>query len=561
MKRWAACLLVLPACSGELSAPSPTGDAVVAPNGDPNGDPEPSNPVVPPDLPAVAEPEFPAPRPQLARLSHDQYVASVEDALGVDASAAAAGFRSDSGGGGFLFDNPVDLQVDDALWDGYRRAAGQLAGDVLANAATMTELTAGAADQTDVARAQALIEEAGLRLHRRPLDQAQIQAYMDVFQEGAGEGFESGAELVLSAMLQSPLFLYRIETEGLQEDGVTYLDAWELASRLSFFLWNTGPDAALRAAAADGSLLRTETLAAQAARMLADPRAESVVLSFHEQLLKVANYDGIDPNPTFFPDAPDELPQLAREETRRFIGMLFEEGRSYRDFMTSNETFVEAELAQLYGLEGDFGAEFERVTLPEGQRNGLFTQIGFLASNASGVNPSIIHRGVFLNNYVTCNKLNPPPADIPPLPPSMGRTNRETVRDHTEQPGTSCEGCHGSFINPFGYAFESFDAVGRWRSEDNGVPVDTTATPVIGGEMVPVQGAVDLTEQMAALPAVHACFAEHWVSYAFGQPAADEDQTLIARLGAASLEGTSIREMIVEIVTSRPFRSRAVGSS
>lgn len=560
MKRWAACLLFVSACSGELAAPSSVDDGVVVPGGGGGGG-TPSNPVVPPDVPEVAAPEFPAPRPQLARLSHDQYVNAVQDAFDIDATDAAAGFRSDSGGGGFLFDNPVDLQVDDALWDGYRRAAGELAGDVLANAATMAELTAGAADDSDAARARALVQEAGLRLHRRPLTPDQVEAYMAVFETGAPESFESGAELVLSAMLQSPLFLYRIETEGLTEDGLVYLDAWELASRLSFFLWNTGPDAQLRAAAADGSLLRTETLAAQAARMLADPRAESVVLSFHEQLLKVANYDGISPNPTFFPDAPEDLPQLALEETRRFIGMLFEEAQGYRELMTSNETFVEEELAQLYGLEGDFGAEFQRVTLPENRRNGLFTQIGFLAANASSVNPNIIHRGVFLNNYVVCNKLNPPPADIPPLPPSMGRTNRETVRDHTEQPGTSCAGCHTAFINPLGYAFEGFDAIGQWRTEDNGVPVDTTASPMIGGDMVPVQDALELTEQMANLPTVHACFAEHWVSYAFGQPAKDEDDTLVARLGAASMEGASIRDLVVEIVKSRPFRSRTAGGA
>ncbi|MEM6369853.1 MAG: DUF1592 domain-containing protein [Myxococcota bacterium] len=554
MKRWAACILVLTACSGELAGPS---REVVDPVGSGRpSDGDPSTPDVVPDVPMVAQPEFPAPRPQVARLSHDQYVNSVQDAFGVDASAAAQGFRSDSGGGGFLFNNPVDLEVDDALWDGYRRAAGQLARDILANQATMEGLTAGAVDTGEAARAMALIQEAGLRLHRRPLTEDQVQAYLSVYQAGADEGFDSGAELVLSAMLQSPRFIYRVETNGLSEDGVIFLDAWELASRLSFFLWNSGPDAALRAAAADGSLLQTASLEAQTARMLADPRAESIVLSFHEQLLKVVNYDGISPNPTFFPDAPDNLPELAREETRRFLSMLFGEAQGYREFLTSNETFVEQELAALYELEGDFGAEFRRVSLPENRRNGIFTQIGFLAANSSSVNPNIIHRGVFLNNYVVCNTLNPPPADIPPLPPSMGRTNRETVRDHTEQAGTSCQGCHAPFINPLGYAFESFDAIGRWRTEDNGFPVDTTAEPFIGDAMVPVQGALELTEQMASLPTVHACFAEHWVSYAFGQPAADEDQTLIDRLGTASLEGASIRELIVEVVKSRPFRSR-----
>jgi hypothetical protein len=492
----------------------------------------------------------------LVRLTHEQYVNSVRDTLGFDATSLATGFRSDAGGGGLVFTNRADLTVDGILWDGYRRAAEDIAAGVMAEAGLRSAMLSGTEDAaTDEARATAAIERVGGQLHRRPLSPDDVTAYLDVFRSAAEDGFDAGMELVLTAMLQSPYFLYRVESAGTPVEGLVELDDYELASRLSYFLWNTTPDPELLDAAAAGALQTPEQLRTQAERLLADPRAAAVFVAFHEQLLKVKEYADIDPNPTFFPDVTDRLPELAREETDRFLRMLFDEGRSYRDFLTSTETFVEPDLAALYGLE-NVGPDWQRVTLPPDQRAGYFTQIGWLASNATSVNPDSIHRGVFLTNTIACNALNPPPDNIPPLPPPMGRTNRETVEQHTEQEGSTCAVCHAGLINPFGFAFERFDAVGQRRSTDNGFAVDSTAEPYLDDGPVRVSGALELAQSMADSEAVHACYAKHWVEFAFGRAEAREDEPLVSRLGALSRGGSPIRDLILEVVLSRPFRTR-----
>ncbi|MGF1508251.1 MAG: DUF1592 domain-containing protein [Myxococcota bacterium] len=558
----------LVACDAGLGEPvvpggSPGGPISGGPNG-PNGPSGPNGPggsggsPVLPDAPVTPEPELPAKSTQLVRLTHDQWVNTVNDALGYDASALAETFRSDAGGGGLRFENRADLTVDEILWDGYRRASEEVAQAVLQNSGLRDALFADVPQAgTDSERATAFINSVGARLQRRPLSADDVNVYLQVFQVGAEQGFDAGIELALAAMLQSPLFLYRVESTGTPVNGIIALDGYEVASRLSYFLWNTMPDQALLSAASDGSLLTTEGIRTQAERMLADPRAEQVFLDFHDQLLEVYRYDRIDPNDAVFPDVTDRLPELAQEETNRFLSMLFAEAGDLRRFLTSTETFVERELASLYGLSGSFSDQFQRVTLPADQRAGYFTQVGYLASHATSVNPDIIHRGVFLTNAIACNQLNPPPDDIPPLPPAMGRTNRETVEQHTEQEGSSCIVCHGGLINPFGFPFESYDAVGQLRTTDNGFPVDTTAAPILDGEPVPVSDAVELAQELAASNGVHACYAKHWIEFAFGRIQQTEDGPLIDRLAQNSMGGASIRALILDVVTSQPFRTRA----
>ena len=560
MRRLVFPLLLATACAADLGSPSEpeAGEGGSSLPGRPPGQPgQPGQPGLP-DLPPTPREEPAGIMPRLIRLSHTQWSNSIQDVLGFDARGTAEMLRSDAGGGGFLFEARTDLSVDDVLWEGYRRAADEVARGVVQDAALLSPLLSEAPDgASDEERARALIEAVGPRLLRRPLSETDAAAYLDVFRAGASDGFESALELMLSAFLQSPRFLYRVELDGQTVGDQLFVDAHALAARLSYFIWNTTPDDALLAAAADGTLLDLEVLEAQARRLLEDPRATEVVQRMHETLLKTDRYDGISPNPTFFPDVTDRLPELAREETQRFLRALYDEDLGYREMMTSRTTFVEENLAELYGLEGNFGSEFQRVELPESERSGLFTQIGFLASNASSVNPDSIHRGVFMNNYIVCNPVNPPPDDIPPLPPTMGRTNRETVEMHTEQPGSSCEGCHGPYINPFGFAFESYDAVGGFRTMDGDHPVDTRVEPFINGVMTPVSGALELTQVLADHPTAHACFAEHWVEYGLGRPRTTAEDAVIDRLGELSRSGASIKELLVAFATSQPFRARS----
>lgn len=549
------------ACTAAIGEPTP-------PMGSPGGPPGPSGGPGPgPGTDAGAGPaplaEEPAPSVRYTRLSHEQWANAVRDLLRLDqVPAMAADFRADPSQSGFIFDgNAEAMEVDQVLWSSYQLAAGDLAESITADGAQLARILPPDTGDPD-ARARALITELGLRAHRRPLTAAEVERYLVIYRAGATlydgvPAFEAGVRLVLEALLQSPYFLYRIETSASPAGELIPLEPFEIASRLSFVLWNTMPDDALFAAAASGTLADPAQRETLVRAMIDDPRAEAVVGRFHAQLLRVSKFASIAPASSVYAGS-GRLPELARQENELFVRDIFASGRGYSHLLTSSETFVNDELAAIYGLSGNFGASFEKASLDPAQRKGVFTQVGFLAANATGVAPDPIHRGVFLTERIACNPLSAPPANIPPLPPPNGRTNRETVEDHTETPGTICASCHAILINPFGFPFESYDAVGRVRTEDNGFPVNTQADPLIGGERTPVTGAIDLIDRLAASEAAHECYAQHWVEFAAGRPEHPKDHGLVAKLGSASRGGASIKGMLLSLVTSPAFLNRSV---
>lgn len=179
------------------------------------------------------------------------------------------------------------------------------------------------------------------------------------------------------------------------------------------------------------------------------------------------------------------------------------------------------------------------------------------AEYAARENTLFVRDVVFLSERILCRKIGAPPANIPPLPAPEGRTNREVVTSHTDAPGTACASCHSNLINPLGFPFEGFDAIGRYRTTDNGHPVNASTSPRIDGETVQVRDALDLSDALAASESVHACYARHWVEYLHGRPFADEDGPLVERLGKRSKEGgLSIVDLVVEVVTSEGFVNR-----
>jgi hypothetical protein len=319
------------------------------------------------------------------------------------------------------------------------------------------------------------------------------------------------------------------------------------------------PDDELLEAAEAGMLRDSAVVEDEARRMLDDWRAATVIVKFHHELFEVSKFLGIKPSRSKFPFVSDELGAHAVRENELFIReIVLGRSGSYVDLLTSQETFANAELAAIYGLDGDFGPEFVPVTLDRGLRQGMFTQVGFLASNASSVDSDPIHRGVFLAERVACMAIGAPPDGVPPLPAlEPGQTNRERIEAHTEQEGTVCQLCHETIINPFGFALEYYNAIGATQFEDNGKPIDGNAEILIGSESAKVENPFDLVEALAASRVVHECYARHWVEYAFGRAHASEDEPLVERLGQESLEQASIKDMMVSLVTSQPFLSRA----
>jgi Protein of unknown function (DUF1592)/Protein of unknown function (DUF1588)/Protein of unknown function (DUF1585) len=390
-----------------------------------------------------------------------------------------------------------------------------------------------------------------------------VTDYVTLYGTAAGlypglSDFDSGVRLLIEAFLQSPHFEYRVEASATKSGDVIPLTGYEVASRLSYMLWNTMPDAELLRAAGAGDLALADKVSEQATRLLADPRSADVMASFHAQLLNVAHYATISPAASFFPTAPANLGDLATQETDAFVRGVASSGGGFSELMTSTKTFANRDLATVYGLTGSFSDTLVQAPLDATKRKGLLTQIGFLASNSTTTTPDPIHRGVFIARRILCEHIAAPPDAATPLPPAAGRTNRKTVEDHTQQPGTVCITCHGSIINPLGFPFENYDATGAYRTQDTGETVDATSDPTIDGTQIHVNNALDLADAIAGSKDAHDCYAQHWMEFSYGRPMVDIDTALVGRLGADSAAGKlSVKDIVVGLVKTEAFLTRS----
>lgn len=505
--------------------------------------------------------ELPSPASRFPRLSHDQYDNTVRDLLRLDASAdLTSTFIGDATSSTFD-NNGNELYVGEALWGDYQRGAETLAEQVTTDATALARIVPDGASGD----ARAFVEGFGMRAHRRPLTATEIDTYVAIFSRAADaypemDAFAGGVRMVLEVMLQSPHFLYRVELSSEPNGSSIPLTGYEIASRLSYALWDTMPDDALFTAAQSNTLATPEGIRAEATRMLENAKAEDTVASFHYQLLDMHKYVDVTRSTMLFEEFTPELRQSMLDETQSFVRhVIFEEGEGFSRLMTAPYTFVDADLAAVYGLEGTYDDTMERVDLDPTQRAGLLTQIGYLAAHASSTEPDAIHRGVFVNHRILCAPLPPPPMVVPPLPSDETGmlTMRQRVDLHTG-PGTCGAGCHSTMINPIGFAYEHYDALGRWRDEDRGLPVDAAAEYAFGAETVAYENAVELSEVLADQPMAHRCYVRHWLEYTYGRPPASRDARLISRIGEASLSGElSVRELLVELVTSDAFRTRS----
>ena len=391
----------------------------------------------------------------------------------------------------------------------------------------------------------------------------EVEAHLILFQLGAThfpemDEFDAGVRVLLEALMQSPHFLYRVELGNGQTGDAVALTDFEIATRLSYMIWNTMPDDALLDEAERGALRTSDQIAAQASRLLDDPRGRAMTQRFHEQLFNWDLYRGLSKDPALFPNYYPEIGDDMYEEARRFVeNVVLERDGDLAELLTAPYTFANDGLAAVYGFEGDFDGTFSEVAFDGSQsgRGGLLTQLGFLASHG-GLTGSI-HRGVFINHRVLCTELPPPPDALPPIPndDGMTMTSRERIEMHTG-PGTCGATCHGTYINPIGFAFESYDALGQHRVEENGRPIDTSGTFEFGDGTVNFSGAGELNDAMAGRIETHDCYTKHWVEYALGRDTAGSDLDLIQALGDRSLDGLSVKELIIELVTSDEFRSR-----
>lgn len=524
----------------------------------PNDPSNPSNPLIPAVQKATCTPGTPK-TSSVPRLTNLQYDNTVRDLLGKDLGLSASTLAQESKG-----------NMDKATLSGYQNAAALIANTVFSDAAVRAKVITCAAQ--DAACATDVITKFGAKVFRRPLENAEIQAYLEVFNDKAlteTGSFDDQLKIVVEAMFQSPNFLTIAETSGSPATDPAGgqrvpLSGAEVAARLSYMLWNTTPDDALLQAAADGSLLTDAGIAAQAERLLNDPRATALVDSMHRAYMRMGqntkwvNYQR---DAAKYPAyKPSQLEAIA-EETIEFAKHVFATGGSFQELMTDTTGFVNADTAALYGLEPkDFGKELEAVDLGPG-RPGIFTRAGFLAANSYESRTSPIHRGAHIQKMVLCNVLGAPAANVAglPLPQRDGLvTNRQMTDAQTEAEAGGCKGCHQTIINPTGFALEGFDAVGGEQTMDNGVPIDTNAQVPIDGSMVAVTGAVDLANAIAVSAGAHACYARKWVEIGYSRVPSEQDACTADTIAKKMADSNySVKQLVTDLTTIESFRYRA----
>ncbi len=504
-----------------------------------------------PEVEAEAIPSRLAPRP-VRRLTATEYRNTVRD-LFPGVALPEQRFAATSPVDGF--DNNADAQDPSALLiEQFRSAAGQIA-DVAA------ERVAPDCPPDDEACLRAWVTDLGARAFRRPMTWSERLDFGGLATQWAskpGVGVLGGVRLVIRAMLQAPQFLYRLELGSGSEtpdigDRVG-LTPWEQAARLSYLLWATMPDEALRLRAAGGGLASADEVVAEAERMLDDPRATDAILEFHRQWLELDRVSRVNKDPDAFPEFNASVRRAMREEPDRFLAAVLDGGDGrIPDLLTEPFTFVDDHLAAIYGVERRSDDLWERVDLDPEQRGGVLTQPHFLAAQAHVVHPSPVLRGVFVLDRLLCARPPPPDATVnlavadeqPDAPPA---TNRERYAAHVADP--QCAGCHAD-IDGIGFAFEGYDAIGAFRLDDAGEPVDATGRIMLDGRELPLNGAIDLARKLATSPEVDACVVRQWFRFTYGRDATPAEVEMLADLAPRwRFQGHRILDLLVELVVA-----------
>jgi hypothetical protein len=398
------------------------------------------------------------------------------------------------------------------------------------------------------------------RAYRRPLSAEETQRVMVFYRQRRAAGsFDAGLEFALRFILASPAFVFRAENAPEQvKPGTAYrISDYELASRLSFFLWSSIPDDTLLNLAAEGRLHQREVLAQQVSRMLADRRADAFVENFAGQWLQLRNLKRIVPNSDIFPDFDDNLRQAFGREAELFFGSVVHEDRSVLDLLDGDYTFVNERLARHYGIPGVLGSNFRRVHLDDQQRWGMLGKGAVLLVTSHANTTSPVLRGKWvLENLLGAPPPAPPP-DVPALKENEPGAKPRTMREQMEQHRVSaiCAGCHKT-MEPIGFALENFDAVGAWRTTaEGGVPLNTADVLNDGSR---INDAVTLrTALLKRAPVFVQTLTEKLMVYGLGRGLSYEDEPVARRIvRSAEQQGNRFSSLIVGIVTSEPFQMR-----
>ncbi|MBW8884212.1 MAG: DUF1592 domain-containing protein, partial [Planctomycetia bacterium] len=409
------------------------------------------------------------------------------------------------------------------------------------------------------ARATRIIANLARRAYRRAVTDDDLQAPLELYRQARQDGdFEAGIEAALSAILVNPHFLLRIERNPPSaEPGTVYRIAdTELASRLSYFLWSSTPDDELLDLAIAGQLSRPEVLQQQVRRMLADDRARALVTNFGGQWLHLRNLDAFIPDMRLFQDFDDNLRQAMRQETELLLASIVREDRSVLDLIKTDHTYLNERLARHYGIPHVFGSQFRKVSLDaDSHRGGLFRQASILAVTSYPTRTSPVIRGKWILENILGTPPPPPPGNVPALKDNMVASNlsvRQRLAQHRAD--EACAGCH-RLMDPAGFALENYDAIGRWRETEEGLPVDATGGLPDGSEFLGVAG---LEQAVLARPEMFVgTLTEKLLTFALGRGVETYDAPAVRTVIRESKDADyRFSSLILGIAASTPFQMR-----
>jgi hypothetical protein len=524
------------------------------------------------------------------RLNRAEYNNSIRDLIGLDLRPADD-FPADDVGDGFD-NNGAVLSLPPILLEKYLAAAERVVDAAFLSEATRRRLLNPPAEDTipssyrritlperehvrerlvlsaadlpppdpaeeDRQRAYLVLRAFADRAYRRPVTHDEVNRLLRFVEEAqrSGDGCEHGIRVAFQAVLCSPQFLFRLESAAAGSDDGRVND-FELATRLSYFLWSSTPDEELFTHAARGTLRRGNTLAVQVRRMLRDPKSRALAENFAGQWLQTRGLQEFTPDPAHFPDFDEALRGAMIRETELFFDAVVREDRSVLDFLNADYTFVNERLARHYGLPGVRGDEFRRASLACTPRGGVLTHASVLAVTSNPTRTSPVKRG----KWVLENLLGSPPPAPPPGVEELkepekaeGTSLRRQLERHRSKP--DCAACHAG-MDPLGLGLESFDAVGAWRARDGGQPIDDSGALPDGRTF---DGPAGLrTVLLERRQAFARCLTEKLLTYAIGRGVRRSDRHAVADV-ARKLAANEYRfsALVLALVHSRPFQTRA----
>ncbi len=492
------------------------------------------------------------------RLNRVEYNNTVRDMFGVT-NRPADKFPSDGGGGGGFDNNAQTLFIPPILMERYLAAASEILDAAASNRIFIAQPGFFSGKR---ATARKIIEHHAFRAFRRPVSKDETDRYLKLYDQelALGERHEDAVKLALKGVLVSPNFLFRT-VENRNTTQPFKLGDWEIATRLSYFLWSTMPDDSLFALAKSGKLSDPTVVAAQVKRMLADAKAYAMSENFTQQWLGLRTFKtSAQPDPRRFPEFTPALAEAMQQEPVKFFHSLLSDNGSLLKLIDADYTYANEELAKIYGIQGVTGSEFQRVNLTDRNRGGVLGMAAILTKTSYPLRTSPVLRGKWVLEEILGTPPPPPPPIVQSLPHDDKKTDGMTLRQRLEKHRSKpeCASCH-SRLDPLGFGLESFDTIGRWRTKIAGEPVDASGT-LPGGRTFsgPIELKGILLERREQFIKN---LTERMLSYALGRGLEFYDTPTVRKItDALAADDFKTQRLVTEVVMSYPFQHRKAPS-